>query len=429
MKCRFTDIICIGAQDLRAQKKKNRISFLLVFLSLVIYIGVNSTIESMQRNTNDILEKPEGRLLVLPEPEGENSYSTLLKERYADDERIENIFVSVPIREVTWENCSEILYQDEEEVNLRFAYDQMLDYISKGEKRIPEKNEIIIPKYLYNMGVYDQYTYADGDELIGKKITLTYTSSIEEYTKTYEFEVIATYDNVRMCENGDLFFANVEIGLEVEQLCYEEALERYNENIKYMVGEIEPAEEVIQHNVRTFVYVSLGYDVEEVRNQIYDESGIMMSVNRRVSQDIIFYYNYVAVVGNVIAVSLLMVAVINIIISSISEVSRRKWEFALKISMGYRRSDIIKIFFVEKFLNLLKALALALFVIAAYSLVATYAMQNLLEFWKRAYTIMISPMNVMVSILLIFMASLIGVIVGRISINKINVVKELKAKD
>ncbi len=43
------DVVKCGLQDLKAHKSKNRISFMLIFLAIVVYIGVNSTMDSIEQ--------------------------------------------------------------------------------------------------------------------------------------------------------------------------------------------------------------------------------------------------------------------------------------------------------------------------------------------------------------------------------------------
>lgn len=429
MGCRLKDILLIGLQDLKVHKKSNIMSYILIFISLLIYIGVNSTIDSMIKNVNDIIYKPEARILILNEEKGQDSVRNVLEEKYKNDDRIESIFADSYTKNLEWNNSLDTVGMANENVDIRFCYDKILDYIVEGEKRIPKEGEIIVPKYLYDIGLYDQYTYADGESLIGQKIKLSYKSESGSFDKDYELVVISAYDNVRMCTDGDLFFTNIALGLELDSLMYKDMSLMYDYIKDTMSEQLQGDELVISNPMITSIYVDEKYDVEEVKNQIYKETGIVTMRHMMINEDLIVYYGSTVFIANIISLLLLIVAVMNIIISSIGEVNKRKWEFALKMSMGYLKTDIIKIYFVEKFINLFRALFGVIIILLGYSFVATYAMQNLLEFWKRAYTIEIKVENIIIALFIIIVSSLIGVVVGAGSIKDIEESKVLKTNE
>ncbi len=424
--CKLKDIILSGLQDLKSQKKRNRISFILIFLSLVTYIGVNSHINSVSDGLNASMEFLESRIIIDTVQEGmAEERLALLEELYGDDERVRQMSLCTTEISLEWIQASDVLYTDSARVPTLGCYDAVLDYDYEGEKRIPEENEIILPRYLCEVGIYDTKNLGDGDALIGQTIKMRYETPNNVHSQTIEFKVIGTYDNLKARSSGCICFINPQLALDLQELKYDDDVQS-QEELKMIFG--DEAYEVTKDECYS-IYVEEGYDVDAFIEEIYEatDGEILFMRYKMLDDSMIGYFEYVIQIGNLISVMLLFVAVINIIISSINEVKDRKWEFALKMSMGYTRNDIIGIFFVEKLVNLIKALLLSVLVVGLYSIVVTFISRTLLEYWKREYLYIIYPQNVVIAIFLVVITGLIGTLVARITIKDINVAKELKS--
>lgn len=429
--CKKKDILLSGLQDLKTQKKKNRISMMLMFLSLIIYIGVNSTVDSINRNVHDVLNCLEARIATTTESaeDTENVLDTL-KEKYGDDKRIKDIFISTDDTSVEWVNVQDILFVDSQQINFDCFNTQVLEYGYNGERKAPDMDEVIIPKYLYDVGVYDLYTYADGDKLIGETLEFEYKTYYGDYSEKYRLKVIGTYDNIKARRVDCHFYVNGAISIGINDLNYLEKKgreEEYRKEIEELFGEGAGEEYTTEKYGHVSVYVSENYDMDEMIQEIAKETGIVLMKNVILDEELQGYFQYVVVVGNTVSFMLLIIAMINIIISSISEAKSRKWEFALKMSMGYTKKDVISVFLVEKLANMLRAVLLSLFVLVIYSIIITYAYQNLFEYWKKSYTIILNIENIAIAMGLAVLAGLAGVLAGRIFIREINVAETLKA--
>lgn len=428
--CNLKDVFFSGLLDLKTQKKKNRISLILIFISLVTYIGVNSYVNSMEEECYIIENTLSSRICetILQSEEEVENFVKKMEEEYGDDERVREVLPMSLHTFVQWKNTEDILYISNATIDLQVCFKAVLDYDYIGEKRIPMENEIIVPRYLCDIGIYDEKNLGDGDDLIGKTIKVSFQTARGVYKKEYELTVIGTYNNIKTRNSGDIFYVNPQLPVDMKNLQNNEDIEEKDKIIAELTEELGYEPEVeINREYYVGVYVKEGYDIDKFINEVNQKTGFSLGRYRIVDPTLASYYSYIRFVGNMISLMSLIVAVINIIISSINEVNDRKWEFALKMAMGYRKKDIVSIFFVEKLVNLFKALTLALFVVLLYCLEATYISRNFLEYWKRDYVYSISLDNTVIAIILIIMASLIGTLVANVKISQISIANELKA--
>ncbi len=429
------DIICSGIQDLKTQRKKNRISFILIFLSIIVYIGVNSTVNGILKGSYDTVNGHSSRILyVKGEGDARKEYEFLVG-KYGDDERIQEIYTGMAyLNGMLWEETMDFLGTPSEEMDFSTCYESVFNYDYMGERRMPEYNEIILPRYIYDKGIYDEYTYANGDKLIGKTLTFindSYRENETEDLERYQMKVIGTYDNISKKYNGNVIFCNNDFMQEMMNILGDRMYQCYQEN-----GEEWMTKEIAQRDMCVFFFIKEGYNIEEVYNDLNVKISKDMKLHKEddavfkltnMQTEVMSYYYYVISMGNIVSFILLCIAVINILISSINEVKDRRWEFALKRAMGYRKQDIVGIFAVEKVCNVLKALVVSIITLFLYTKLISYYNQNMVEFWKRSWIITIDVGNVVVSMILVVMVALMGVIVAGFSIGNIEVAKTLKA--
>lgn len=427
MKCK--DIISSGIQDLKAQRKKNRVSFLLIFLSLIVYIGVNSTMDSIKNGIYDGTKGNKDRFLYVSTSDTWETAYEYTQKKYGDDERVEEIVVGILGMPFFYlQDAEELFGVEEQELSISTFYEPIFDYGYKGEKREPEYDEIILPRYIYDMGIYTDKQYLNCDKLIGETLTFKYKIWDCGEDVEYKLKVIGTYDNISVAYSDLGIIGNRQFTRDIFDLQYTYADE-------YFIKEYGEIDDSFYREYAVLMFIKQGYDIDEVCREMnaaaVDDTDDSIHITTHVwhSEDITSYYDYIAMMGTIISFMILIIAVINIIISSISEVKHRKWEFALKMSMGYRRKDIISIFAVEKIVNVLKALGVALVTLLLYSVVLTYYYKNLMEFWKRSYIIKIAAGDVIIGMVLVVMAAMMGVITARFLIGNIKIAETLKSGD
>lgn len=379
---------------------------MLIFLAIVVFVGVNSTMDSIRRGGYDVVNGTNTRKLLYENyAQTEEEELSYIIDKFGDDKRVKNIYLSWSSY-ATMTGTQDLIGVPTKSIRLHTFHTEILDYGYKGEKKQLEYDEVILPRYIYDAGVYTEYTYADTNGLIGKKITII----VGKEKKEYNLKVIGNYDNAAYANGGDIVYVNGKFAKECRK-----------ENNNQSQGKVS-------------IILEYGYDAAKIRDEfhkiVYEESDMTASVTQAntISEENIGFYNYAITVGNLVSLMLLFVAVVNIMISSITEVAHRKWEFALKMSMGYRKKHLIAIFMVEKVVNALQALIVSVIVLGVYSTVLTYYYKNLEIYWKRGYVISISAEKVMIAMILSVLAALTGVLVSRIIIKNIKISKVLKSK-
>ncbi len=428
---KFRDIIGCGIIDLRTQRKSNRIAFILIFLSIVVYVGVNSTVCGIMNGVINAVSGHDTRILYMQgEGEAEEEYK-LLTEMFKSDERVQEIYVGKDyFGSMRWYDTFEFLGVNMQDVLISSSYESLLNYGYKGEKRLPEYDEIILPRYMYNMGIYDEYSYFNCDELIGKTLTFKNEAFLYEgeESEEYKLKVIGTYDNVTKTYHNNVMFVNVEFIKDMLWI-YAENEVAYNNKMgnEMTIEEAEP-------NMVVYLFIKEGYNINDtyeemnslLKEKLQTENNVL-GLFTRFDPEVEGLYYYAIAIGNIVSVILLMLAIINILISSVTEVKTRNWEFALRMSMGYRKSDIIKIFAVEKVANVMKALAVALITLFLYTTALTYYNQNMEVYWKHSWVITVDVKSSLIAMVLITISALAGVVTASFAINKIEEAKTLKA--
>ncbi len=424
----WKDIILCGLQDLKSQRRKNRISFLMIFLSLVSYIGVNSTIDGIDKGMYNSVEGHYNRLLhIWAGDETWLEKYQYICNKYGEDERVDEIVVgAMDFYQLEWTNVQEMFGVDRVRVELCTFYDALLTSNYKGDRRMPENDEIILPRYIYNEGIYDEYTCYNCDELIGETITYV-MNPFDTGERVYEFKVIGTYDNISKVTMYHSF-----LNSEVVKGMMDTYYDARNKWIDELIEEYGSVGNTKRKGYEIYMVIKDGYDIdvvcEDIFTEVFEETNesVLVSKQLEMSEEVVGYYDYIKVIGNIVAFLFLVVAIINIIISAVSEVKQRGWEFSLKMAMGYTKKDIIRIFSVEKLANAVKALILSVAVLLIYSKVLTYYYQNMEVYWKRSCMITINPLDVVIATILVTLASFMGIITARFLISNINISKSLK---
>lgn len=431
---KVVDIIGCGLKDLKAHRKRNRISFGLIFLSVVVYVGVHSTIDGIKNGAYNTVSGHNTRILCMDgtgEAEDEYRYLT---EKYKDDERVQEIFKGILYYTgMVWYDTMGVLGEYKQDMFFSTCYESVLNLNYKGENRLPKYDEIILPRYIYEYGIYDEYTCANTDELIGK--TLTFRNEAYAYGENeiqeYELKVIGTYDNITKSVHNYPIFANEEFMVEMLEIEAEREISFYID-----MGTQVPESVTGNPDLIVYMFIKEGYNISEIQKEINKyaiedwnkgKDNTLIYKHTYLDEEVEGFYYYIIGLGNVISSILLLLAIINILISSVNEVKDRRWEFALKVAMGYRTSDIIKIFAVEKVANAVKALLVAGIALFMYTTALTYYNQNILEYWKRSWIITVDVSQVVVSLIVAVIASLMGVVIAKESIIGIKVSNTLKA--
>ncbi len=428
------EYITQGYKNTKTQKNKQRLSLLILSLSFVVYIVVNSIAGSANDSRESILSAPEYRSLTIYADDNKHReilYQELLKEQKTN-EKITDVRYRTGIFFTSLVNIEKYYGIDELGVSLNHYLSAISEYTVSGRTDNIKEDEIILPEYIYGVGEKTNYEYYKGSDLLGEIITIQTENVFTKEKLNYEFKVVGTYDNVKsMSEknfyvehlklseiNEDTFKISEEEKKEfIDNNGYEEYVIRSNSNFNNMIS----------------VYIGLGYDLQESSDEIINNlrnKGMTFwsQVHPGLDEEITNYFNEVIIVGNLIAGLLLIIAIINIIVSSINEVRNRLWEFALKKTMGYSFKDLFSILLVERVINLYKSIVVAIIVTLIIVAGGNYWIQELFAYGKQFYELKLDMQASSISLIIMIITSAIAVIFCIPVVLKTNIIKTLKAE-
>lgn len=78
--CQIKELFFVAFQNQRRRKKYTRTVFFLMFLSMVICIGVNSIVISIDGSIRNVTNKPLGKLVQIIDDTEDNSMINALRE-------------------------------------------------------------------------------------------------------------------------------------------------------------------------------------------------------------------------------------------------------------------------------------------------------------------------------------------------------------
>ena len=428
--CKFKDIIRSGYEDFKAQKKKNRISFALIVISLLIFVGVNSAITSILKSVNATIYYPQARIAVHSFLEADGDVYEKAKEYFKNDKRVRDVFKTADYTQVSWKGVEEHFGEDEVNIGVESFCAPIAEYVKGGQVEELEIGEALVPKDIYGLGTFKENESYDGENFVGETIELTYQDIYGSDMKTYTFKVVGTYDNVSTKLDDDAIYVNPEIMEEFNYLSYQMEVADY-ENFVGQITDMGVSADsyVVEYNKKIGIYVSEKYDIDEVLEDINEETGMYFNKVVSISEETYSFYAYIVYVANMVSFLLLVVAFLNIVISSMNEVKSRKWEFALKMSMGYTYRDILAIFSVEKGINMLKSLVVSVVAIGVLCAVGTFDFSHLMGRYNGLMSFTLDVKYVLLATLLVTIAAFSGVISGRNGLKNISVAETLKSGD
>lgn len=360
---RAADYIKSAWGNLKGRKKTGKAMKYLLFTALLIYFIVNSLSSSAKSFTEQISKVPLARTLTVDDDENDSVYNRILADSREDD-RLESVYhyiTPLVVHAKTQAGKETVL-------ELKACTDAMKNYLYTGT--MPEEGEILLPQYLYGTDEEGGTT----SELVGKKITITVTDWNENQTEL-EYLVCGTYDNI-MAVTGNTTAYLVEneavqayeISMEgIRDLMIRQMKESGNYNRETYVGY------EVQHIVG--VQVKDYKDMDAIKEKYSDLhlSPVMLLEENSIEQ----IAGMVQFVGNLIAVFLLVIALINTMIVVLNDVSGRKKEMALYLTQGYTGRQVTGIILLEYAVRMLWAFLMAAIIAFAILTIADSAVEKI----------------------------------------------------
>lgn len=374
-------IFSLALLDGKGRRKQARFLLILTVLTLSIFLLVNSLMASLVEGINNIMYKPYGRVVsIIADTYDYEEQMSLLKEKYADDDMVEQVFWHIYSRSVTWLE-SDLTGTSSQEVQFMTAVDELEKYLVEGVAK-PEQGQILVPKYLYSMGNYNEYTYADGSELLGKVLTFEVSNAEGTEYKQYSFQVAGVYDNVKSGSGNDVFCINEQDAFELDGFYGY----RSEESIRAEMEEYNIPEEQYENMLHQYAigfYISADYDLTEAIKEIEAETGAYPQLQMRPAGGLGAYFEFIAFLGNVIVFMLGITAVIVLVVTILRDLRNRRGQFALRYACGYSRPIQIAAYVLEKIWILGKACLIGILATIIGVMAGNYMIQHIVPFYMR----------------------------------------------
>lgn len=423
-------VFSLAKLDGECRKKSTGILFYMVVLSLLIFLTVNSLISSIINSIEDIIHKPYGRMVsILTGIDTYEDEMEYYQEVFSEESGIGEIFWHTSTMEVRWNN-SDILGMQDQNVMVTTKIKAMDDYPADGSTLL-EKGEILIPKYLYGMGDYNNYTYADGGMLVGQQLIMTVKNQYTEEKREYSFKVAGTYDNVRASTGNNLFCLYEDDALEIYEFvnCYGED-EYIKETLRgYGMEDDKEAYDSLRQRHYIGFYINEGYSVSDVCDKIEKVSGEVCFPFYGKNETLIIYYEFVIYLSNIIVMILGTAAVIILVVLIVRDLKSRYGQIALRYACGYSIGLQTLSFIIEKIEVLIKSALTAIITTVILLIAGNYIIQNVLPFYDRSITLNIDWGTMLIVIASIVAGSLVCIICSLSGMRKLNITETLKREE
>ena len=349
------DTVKLAYTNIIRRKKQTIINIALLVLALLILLSTSSISKSiMVYLENNLFNQPSFRTLFvdlyIKDNEGEKRLYEICKEdsRIIEiKERVEPIFCEIKDNEEIFKN----IVGEDASLGVRFEseYIELAKDIVKGKSiGSLEQNVGVIPKYFYPDGnvipgfvIKDEYNndikYLDGEEFIGKTITIQYESEkwseekntyVLNNTFTYEFEVIGVYDNVRTKESQITVYIP------------------YND-LKKIINNKHEGDKRYEGNESKvfFVTVDSSNNVDVILKKLLDNGFGTDRVTK--PSEIFIIGKYISLIGKIISIIILIISIINISLSIYNDIKKRTTEIGMLKAIGYTNSNIKHLIITE----------------------------------------------------------------------------------
>lgn len=420
-------------QNQRRRKKYTRTVFFLMFLSMVICIGVNSIVISIDGSIRNVTDKPLGKLLQIIDNTEDNSMINVLREELGGLDRIGSIGRLIPFLEVTWYDTEDILYSETVNVDVVAYFRGMDEYGMSGKYSDIAYGEVLIPEYLYGLGDYGLYEYTSGSLLIGKEIKISIHNNNNEKDYYHILRIVGTYDNINSdCINKFFFIndlqadeiytqTNEDIEIDIEKM-----KELFKEELKKDPNMIDEDNYYTKHYIG--VYVKNRSDVKEIQELIDETINQPTFIMQVPDESLLQYFQMILDICRIVVLMLLAVAFASLVITLLTEIKQRNGEIAVYFAMGYSYRGIILMLALEKAIMLFWAGLAAFLFTGAGILGGNYFIQTCLPFYRRTIVLSYDWSMVGSALLVLVVAALVSLFFTAIHIRKFNLADVMKSE-
>lgn len=414
-------IFSIAYLDMKSRKKRTRLLFTLIVFSVTLFLVLNSLITSLKEDVENIVYKPYGRVIsVTADYETYGNEMTRFKEVYEGKYGIEQLFWHIFSRSVVWTNA-EIVGVPSLEVSLMTAVDELENYLVEGNAK-PGTGEMIVPKYLYDVGIYGQYNCADGSELLGQTLCFEVASPYDgEPAREFRFKVVGVYDNVKSGSGSGsgAFCISSQDALSIDYCGnykseeeIQQELVQLKEAYQLSDADCDAMYESMHWQPEIGFYVSAEYDLDEVVERLEVELGRAVHIFQIPVDSIADYYDFIIFLGNLIVGMLGMTVTIVLVVTILRDLRERKGQFALRYACGYTRGEQCVAYILETLLLLGKACLTGGIITAIILMAGNYIINHIVPFYMRGTELRIHPDVVLITAGAVICGSIFSVLLA-----------------
>lgn len=407
------------------RRKRARAAGILLFLSLLFYVGGECAVQSVCERLEQMDKGLLARSIIIDD-DREHTVMKQIQEEYSSSDEVGYIYPFVYAQSGSIGEVRDLPQMEGAGCDIWAYHPGLAEYMVSGKKEQLEKDEILIPQYVYNVGELAKNEYIRGDALVGKEIVIHLVNDFNGNIKYYHFRVAGTYDNVELGMEKDLYVessvAEDMMEFMMEDINSEEQMEALAQEM-----EGEEGENIIICETPISYYTAVCLkDRSKVADFISKYGGIRQ---QEVDDAFLDYFVYLGFIADVLAVFLFLAAVIQLLLATIHEAQERKHEVALMKSMGYSDRSILFIAGMEYLLHAVRAFGLACIVSAAGIIYGNYAIQHWLDVALHCYHLTIEGRQVIQALLLSMILPVCAVIVTYSKTRNIQMATALKEKE
>ena len=420
-------------------KKRNktiRKPIIMLSIALLLIFFVNNGLSAVFGTIDSLMNQISARTIIIDVhvPVYEHKKEELNKYFENSSDKIEGIYEGNDIN----------IRNLREEYNI-YAIDAFLPEVMKEytQESEPSDGEILIPKYISVDGDSNPEKTMepiDGEQFIGKTLTFQVSRrNMESYayidTKDYTFTVAGVFDNVQSGDSG-VAYINQKSMREIEDYAYYYPEEYINDEyykmymdykyIRITVKDSEYTSKMLDEIKEILSSPLEGDDHLEGYDHLSMESMSNVYVSGMIEEGVYLFLNGIMLIGNFIAVYLILCSIMNILAYIKECMEMRKREFGILKAIGYRNGRISLILLKETLLEICIPLGITYGIGGAvFFTINRYIHNNFSVFWQRIEFNM-EPGISMLIILIAVLVPVAGYVTGYIKLSRLEPMEALR---
>ena len=344
----FADYIKSAWKNEKSGGGRGKSLTILIFLGLYLFLTMNSITDSVGKAVDRVIDIPAGRTLIANDNNKGEIYEKM-REEMKEENRIEEVYRYVSGQSIQVSDIREgaMVYLTAQ------TYPQaMQEYLCDREK--PEEGEILLPKYMYG---FNDEQYLDGGKFVGKTVTVRVTDYNEKETE-FSFLVSGTYDNVYAVTGNDTVFLAQEDAIKIMETAGEGKKSKMLQDMKDS-GDYDATHYFgYENQYRCAVVVKNTEDISEIQEKYADLK--LHTQADTMHNTIKETFEILRLCANGIMLLLFITALVDIMIMTVHDIRKRKWEMALYQVQGYTKGQITGMLLLEYCGKILRGIAVAL---------------------------------------------------------------------